>query len=63
MGPPPAATTAAAADESKLPLPKGWTRTFSKSKQRYYYSHADTKHTVRGLCFASGLEVYLDVAP
>jgi len=36
MGPPP---------EDKLPLPKGWIRTFSNSQKRYYYSHSDTKHT------------------
>jgi hypothetical protein len=29
----------------KLPLPKGWIRTFSNSQQRYYYSHSETKHT------------------
>jgi len=31
--------------EDKLPLPKGWIRTFSNSQKRYYYSHSDTKHT------------------
>mmetsp|Transcript_3483 Transcript_3483/g.8402 ORF Transcript_3483/g.8402 Transcript_3483/m.8402 type:complete len:110 (+) Transcript_3483:1823-2152(+) len=35
MGPP----------EDKLPLPKGWVRTFSNSQKRYYYSHSETKHT------------------
>jgi hypothetical protein len=32
-------------DDSKLPLPEGWIRTFSNSQKRYYYSHKDTKHT------------------
>lgn len=32
-------------DGSDLPLPKGWSRGYSKSQQRYYYSHAETKHT------------------
>ena len=31
--------------QDKLPLPKGWIRTFSKSQQRHYYSHSETKHT------------------
>jgi hypothetical protein len=31
--------------EDKLPLPKGWIRTFSNSQKRYYYSHSETKHT------------------
>ena len=30
--------------EDKLPLPKGWIRTFSNSQKRYYYSHNETKH-------------------
>ena len=30
--------------EDKLPLPKGWMRTFSNSQKRYYYSHSETKH-------------------
>jgi hypothetical protein len=29
----------------EAPLPKGWTRMFSKSQKKYYYSHAETKHT------------------
>ncbi|KAG7371179.1 glycosyl transferase group 7 protein [Nitzschia inconspicua] len=32
-------------DVGKMPLPDGWIRTYSKSQQRYYYSHKDTKHT------------------
>jgi len=31
--------------EDKLPLPRGWIRTFSNSQKRYYYSHSETKHT------------------
>lgn len=30
--------------EDKLPLPKGWIRTFSKSQKKNYYSHNETKH-------------------
>ena len=30
---------------SPPPLPKGWTRQYSKSQKKYYYSHAETKHT------------------
>ena len=39
MGPPPPPP------EDKLPLPKGWIRTFSNSQKRFYYSHNETKHT------------------
>jgi hypothetical protein len=34
------------ADKSDdAPLPKGWSRVYSRSSQRYYYSHEKTKHT------------------
>jgi hypothetical protein len=33
------------ADNSDAPLPKGWSRGYSRSQQRFYYSHAETKHT------------------
>ena len=32
-------------NSSAPPLPKGWTRQYSKSQKKYYYSHAETKHT------------------
>jgi hypothetical protein len=32
-------------NNSDAPLPKGWSRGYSRSQQRYYYSHAETKHT------------------
>lgn len=32
-------------ETDSMPLPKGWVRTFSKSQQRYFYSHKETKHT------------------
>ena len=32
-------------DTSDAPLPKGWIRGYSRSQQRYYYSHVKTKHT------------------
>jgi hypothetical protein len=32
-------------DNSNAPLPKGWSRGYSKSQLRFYYSHVETKHT------------------
>ena len=31
--------------DDDLQLPRGWSKVFSKSAGRYYYSHAETKHT------------------
>lgn len=33
------------ADNNGGPLPPGWSKTFSNSQKRYYFSHAETKHT------------------
>jgi len=32
-------------DTASMPLPKGWSRGYSKSQQRTFYFHTETKHT------------------
>lgn len=32
-------------NDDDIPLPPGWSKLYSKSAGRYYYSHAETKHT------------------
>ena len=32
-------------EEHEQKLPRGWSKGYSKSQKRWYYSHAETKHT------------------